>query len=146
MFTQLDQMKYSSSLSQWTNIRKHTAKKFWFMYAQDRNCPASVPNSPSLCLWAIYMLSFLGLIFRVLKLNHCVANPGCISRILIFTQSRILDPKTAMKDRGEKKFVPIPFFWRHKFHKIELFYSWNVAEKKLGLIFKELLNFLPKKL
>jgi hypothetical protein len=35
--------------------------------------------------------------------------PG--SRILIFThpRSRIPDPKTANKDRGEKKFVVIPF-------------------------------------
>jgi hypothetical protein len=58
-----------------------------------------------------------------------VADPGCLtsdpgSRILIFTHpgSRIPDPKTAMKDIGEKKFVFIPFFWSHKFHKIELFY------------------------
>ncbi len=36
--------------------------------------------------------------------------------------SRIPDPKTAMKDRGEQKFVVIPFCWSHKFHKIELFY------------------------
>jgi hypothetical protein len=35
---------------------------------------------------------------------------------------RILDPKTAKEDIGEKKFVVIPFFWSHKFHKIELFY------------------------
>jgi hypothetical protein len=36
--------------------------------------------------------------------------------------SRIPDPKTAVKDIGEKKFVVIPFFLSHKFHKIELFY------------------------
>jgi hypothetical protein len=36
--------------------------------------------------------------------------------------SRIPDPKSAMKDRGEKIFIVIPFFWSHKFHKIELFY------------------------
>jgi hypothetical protein len=35
---------------------------------------------------------------------------------------RIPDPKTAMKDIGDKKFVVIPFFWSQKFHKIELFY------------------------
>ncbi len=58
--------------------------------------------------------------------------PG--SRILIFTlpESRIPDPKTAIKIRSEKKFVVIPFFWSHKFHKIELFYFWNVEEKNLG--------------
>jgi hypothetical protein len=36
-----------------------------------------------------------------------VADAGCGSRILIFTHSgfRILDPKTATKDRGEKKLL-----------------------------------------
>jgi hypothetical protein len=38
-----------------------------------------------------------------------VADPGCLSRILIFTHSgsRIPNPKTATKERGEKKFVVI---------------------------------------
>jgi hypothetical protein len=36
--------------------------------------------------------------------------------------SRIPGPKTAMKDRGEKKIVVKPFFCSHKFHNIELFY------------------------
>jgi hypothetical protein len=36
---------------------------------------------------------------------YSVADPGCLSRILIFTHpgSRIPDPKTATKERGEKK-------------------------------------------
>jgi hypothetical protein len=55
-----------------------------------------------------------------------VADPGCFSRILIFNHpgsrisdlgSRIPDPKTAMKIRGEKKLVVIPFLWSHKFRK-----------------------------
>jgi hypothetical protein len=55
--------------------------------------------------------------------------PG--SRILSFTHpgsripdlgSRIPDPKTAMKDRSEKKFVVIPFLRSHKFHKIKILY------------------------
>jgi hypothetical protein len=41
------------------------------------------------------------------------------SQILIFTHpaSRIPDPKTGTKERGEKKFVVIPFCG-HKFHKM----------------------------
>jgi hypothetical protein len=41
-----------------------------------------------------------------------VADPGCLSRILIFTHSgsRIPDPKSATKERGEKKLVVKPFF------------------------------------
>jgi hypothetical protein len=40
-----------------------------------------------------------------------VANPGCLSRIPDhdFYPSRIPDPKTATKERGEKKFDVIPF-------------------------------------
>ncbi len=47
---------------------------------------------------------------RSLRIGHMivecsVADPGCLSRILIFTHSgsRIPDPKTATKGRGEKK-------------------------------------------
>jgi hypothetical protein len=61
-----------------------------------------------------------------------------------FYPSRIPDPKTAMKDRGEKKIVPISFFLRHKFHKIELFYFINVEEKNLGQFSKNYRNFYPK--
>ncbi len=45
-----------------------------------------------------------------------VADPGCLSRIPDpeFYGS---DPKTAMKDRGEK-ICCNTFFWSHKFHKI----------------------------
>jgi hypothetical protein len=52
--------------------------------------------------------------------SSSVADPGCLSRILIFTHpgSRISDPKTAMKDRGEKVFVVIPFFGAIKFTKL----------------------------
>jgi hypothetical protein len=41
-----------------------------------------------------------------------VADPGCLSRILIFTHpgSQIPDPKTATKERGEKIFYVIPVF------------------------------------
>jgi hypothetical protein len=41
-----------------------------------------------------------------------VADPGCLSRISDpdFYPSRIPDPKTATKERGEKKFDVIPFY------------------------------------
>jgi hypothetical protein len=60
-----------------------------------------------------------------------VADPGCLSRIP--------DPKTAAKERGEKKFVVIPFFCSHKFHIIENYFILEMLRKKFGPIFKELL-------
>ncbi len=58
----------------------------------------------------------------------------------------IPDPKTAMKDKGEKKLVVIPFFWSHKFHKIEPFYFWNVEENNLGQFSKNSRTFYLKKI
>jgi hypothetical protein len=70
-------------------------------------------------------------IVREKNSNRChllsVADTGCLSRILIFTHSgsrisdpgsRIPDPKTATKERGEKKICCQTFFCSHKFHKI----------------------------
>ncbi len=63
------------------------------------------------------------------RVNH---DPGCLSRILIFTHpwSRISDPgsKNSNERQGGKKNL-FPYL---KFHKIELFYFWNVEEKNLG--------------
>ncbi len=69
------------------------------------------------------------------------AYPG--SRMLIFYPSRIPDPKTAMKDRGEQKIVVIPCFWSYKFHKIELGF-FNVEEKNLGQFSKNYRTCYPK--
>jgi hypothetical protein len=63
-------------------------------------------------------------ILKLCTIVNSVADPGCSSRILIFTHpgSRIPDPKTATKERDEKKnFQTI--FCSHKFYKIvKLFY------------------------
>ncbi len=71
-----------------------------------------------------------------------VADPGCLSRIQDpdFYPSRIPDPTTAMKDRGETKFVVKPFFC-HKFHEIELFHLWNVESKNLAQFSKNYRTF-----
>ncbi len=44
--------------------------------------------------------------------TNSVADPGCLSRIPDpdFYPSRIPDPKTTTKERGEKKFYVIPFY------------------------------------
>jgi hypothetical protein len=68
----------------------------------------------------IYVLAVLRIRIRiflaVLRIRD--VHPG--SRILIFThpRSRIPDPKTVTKERGEKKFVVIPFFIATNFTKL----------------------------
>jgi hypothetical protein len=56
-----------------------------------------------------------------------------------FYPSRIPDPKTAIKKRGEKKLVVIPFFCRHT---IILF--WNAEAKNLGQFSKNYRTFYPR--
>jgi hypothetical protein len=53
----------------------------------------------------------LGQEWCIIVLLVSVADPGCLSWIPDpdFYPSRIPDPKTATKERGEKKFVVIPF-------------------------------------
>jgi hypothetical protein len=58
------------------------------------------------------------------------SDPGCLSRIP--------DPKTATKERGEKKIFSHNFFCSHKFLKIANYFSFGVLKKKFGPIFKEL--------
>jgi hypothetical protein len=69
-----------------------------------------------------------------------VADPGCLSRILIFTHHRswIPDTKIATKERVEKKLLSY-LICRHKFHKIENYFIFEMLKKKkFGPIFEEL--------
>ncbi len=65
--------------------------------------------------------------FYVLKCWISVADPGCLSRIpdpdfypsrIPDPGSRILDPKTATKEIGEKKLVVVPFYVATNFTKL----------------------------
>ncbi len=83
---------------------------------------------------AYYFFGFL----NIFSITFCsVADPGCLSRILIFTHSgfRISDPKTATKERGEKKFSCRTFFCSHKIHKIENYFIFYMLKKKIWASF-----------
>ncbi len=75
-----------------------------------------------------------------------VADPGCLSRIPDpdFYPSRIPNPKTATKERGEKNCYHT-FFVVTNFTKLNLILFLKCRRKKFGTIFKELSKFLPKK-
>ncbi len=79
-----------------------------------------------------------------------VADPGYLSRILIFTHpgSRISGPgsKNSNKRQGWNIFFCQTIFCRHKFHKTEYYFIFDMLKKTFGPIFQELLKFLPKKL
>jgi hypothetical protein len=63
-----------------------------------------------------------------------VADPGCLSRILIFTQP---GSKTATKERGEKICFR-NFLFSHKFHKIENYFSFEMLTKKIWANFQRI--------
>ncbi len=75
-----------------------------------------------------------------------MADPGCLSRIpdpdfypsRTDPGSRIPDPKTATKERGEKKFVVITFYVATNFTKLHIILVLMCLRKKFGPIFKEL--------
>jgi hypothetical protein len=60
--------------------------------------------------------------------------------------SRIPDSKTATKERGENKFFVKRFFVAINFTKCKIILFLNCSRKKFGPNFKELWQFLPKKL
>jgi hypothetical protein len=82
---------------------------------------------------------------RVIPSN--VADPGCLSQIPDpdFYPSRIPDPKTAIKERGEKKFVD-NFLCSHKFHKIANYFSFEVLKKKIWANFQRNIELFTQKL
>jgi hypothetical protein len=49
-----------------------------------------------------------------------VADPGCLSPDPDFYPSQNPDPKTATKERGEKKLVVIPFYVATNFTKLKI--------------------------
>jgi hypothetical protein len=71
--------------------------------------------------------------------------PG--SRILNFTYPgfRIPDPKTAMKDIDEKKFVVIPFFGVINFTKLNYF-IFEMLKKKIWANFQRIIELFTQKI
>jgi hypothetical protein len=81
------------------------------------------------------------------SIQSSVGDPGCLSRILFFTHpgSRIPDPKIAMKDRGEKKFVVITFFFQAiNFTKLNYFIFEML--KKIWASFQSIIELFTQKI
>jgi hypothetical protein len=74
-----------------------------------------------------------------------VAEPGCLSRILIFTHP---GSKNSNKRGGWKKTCcrTVPYCVTTNFTQLKIILVLKCWRKKIGPIFKELKNFLPKKL
>jgi hypothetical protein len=86
-----------------------------------------------------------------------VADPGCLSRILdpdFYPSripdlgSRIPDPKTATKDRGEKKFSVKPYFVATNFTKLHivLFLIFDMLKKNIWPNFPRIIEVFTQKI
>ena len=78
-----------------------------------------------------------------------VADPGCLSRIpdpdFTHPGSRIPDPKTATKERGEKKFVIITFYVATTY-KIANYFSFKLLKKKIWANFQRIIELFTQKI
>ncbi len=78
-----------------------------------------------------------------------VADPGCLSRILIFTHpgSRIPDPRSnnINKDRGENFFFQT-IFCSHKFHKTQYYFIFDMLKKKFWPNFPRIIEVFTQKI
>jgi hypothetical protein len=60
--------------------------------------------------------------------------------------SRIPDPKTATKGRGEKKVSCHSFFCNHKFHNIENYFIYEKLKKNISTNFQRIIELYNKKI
>jgi hypothetical protein len=78
-----------------------------------------------------------------------VTDPGCLSRMLIFTHlgSRISDPgsKNSNKREGRKKISCHPFFCSPKFNKIEYYFVSEMMKKKIWAKFQRIFEVFTQK-
>ncbi len=74
-----------------------------------------------------------------------VADPGCLFRIPDpdFSPSRIPDPKTSTKERGEKNLLSY-LFCSHKFHKIEKYLIFEMLKKKIWPSFQRIIELFTQ--
>jgi hypothetical protein len=90
-------------------------------------------------------------ILTPMTLMSSLADPGCLSRIpdpdFTHPGSRIPDPKTATKERSEKKLVVITFYVATNFTKLKiiLVFTFQVLKKKIWANFqRNYRTFYPK--
>ncbi len=84
-----------------------------------------------------------------------MADPGCLSRIpdpdfypsrIPDPGSRIPDPKTATRDRGEKNFFCQTIFCSHKFHKTQYYFIFDMLKKKIWPNFPRIIEVFTQKI
>jgi hypothetical protein len=81
---------------------------------------------------------------------NSVADPGCLSRIqdpdfYPDSGSRIPDPKTVTKERGEKNLLTY-FFCSHKFHKIDYHVILEMLKEKIWADFQRIVEVFTQKI
>jgi hypothetical protein len=92
--------------------------------------------------------------FQVGLAASSIADPGCLSRILIFIPdpdfypARIMDLGSQKRNKRvvKKKNCCHTFFCSHKFHKSVNYFIFLMLKKKIWANFQRIIELLPKKL
>ncbi len=84
-----------------------------------------------------------------LNFELSVADPGCLSRILIFYPFRIPDLGSRIQKPQQKRGVKNKFchilFSSHKFHKIENYFIFEMEKKKIWPSFHRIIELFTQK-
>jgi hypothetical protein len=75
-----------------------------------------------------------------------IPDPDFFPTLIPDLGSRIPDPKTATKEKGEKKLDVKPFYVATKFYKIVNYFSFEVIKKKIWANFLRIIELFTKKL
>ncbi len=110
---------------------------------QRTHCPI-IRNSYELAFHFWFIFGLLLVIQMMRICDHQCCGSGMFIPDPDFYPSRIPDPNTAMKDRGEKKFVFIPFFWAIKFTKLNCFIFEMLKNKNWANYQRIIELFTPK--
>jgi hypothetical protein len=79
------------------------------------------------------------------KGSSSVADPGCLSRIRIFSHPGSRIQKQQQK-RGMKNSFCHTFLCSHKFHKIKNYFSFEVLKKKIWANFQRIIELFTQKI
>jgi hypothetical protein len=92
-------------------------------------------SSTTFSIWLTFIMRLSNIISHF-SLLPSVADPGCLSRIP--------DPKTSTKERGEKKFV-VPFSVATNFTKLKIILVLKRSRKIFGPVFLRILELFTQK-
>ncbi len=131
----------SFKAAQWIRIRIYFSRLHLDPHWECRSGPRRAKMTESSCFEVLDVLFWR--LRSVLRIRDVY--PGCWFLPIPDPGSRTPDPKTATKERDEKKNFCQTFFCSHKFHKCKIIVFLNCSRKKFEPNFKEFRELFTQK-